>query len=285
MLMDISVILFLFFIFVIGSVMGSFVGAMTWRMRHHMDWVRGRSECEHCHHQLAAIDLIPIVSYASLRGKCRYCHKKIGSIAIKLEIGTGLVFLLSAMLFPSAMARQFVSVDNLILHPEFWSSFAFGLWLVILTMLVALFVYDWHWKLLPNKLVFPLIAVSIMYSLVVRIGVWHQPVLTWLIESGLSLLPISGVYLLIYILSGGRLIGFGDVKLGIALGLMTGWQGGILILFLANLMASLYSIPGLAHKKLSRKSHIPFGPFLIAASYFIVLVGWKIIDLLFIVYS
>lgn len=284
MLMDISAILFLFFIFVTGSVMGSFVGAMTWRMRHHMDWVRGRSECEHCHHQLAAVDLIPIVSYVSLRGKCRYCHKKIGRIAIKLEIGTGLVFLLSVMLFPSAMARQFVSVDNLILHPEFCSSFAFGLWLVILTMLVALFVYDWRWKLLPNKLVFPLIAVSIIYSLVVRIGVWHQPVLTWLIESGLSLLPISGVYLLIYILSGGKLIGFGDVKLSIALGLMTGWQGGIIILFLSNLMASLYSIPGLAHKKLSRKSHIPFGPFLIAATYITVLIGWKVLDSFMAVY-
>ena len=53
-------IFFYVLMFVLGSVMGSFVGAMTWRMKTNRDWVRGRSECERCHHKLAVIDLIPI---------------------------------------------------------------------------------------------------------------------------------------------------------------------------------------------------------------------------------
>ena len=99
--MNAYVIFYLLFIFVLGAVMGSFVGAMTWRMKTHKDWVKGRSECEHCHHQLAVVDLIPILSYVTLGGKCRYCRKSIGRTAILLELGGGAAFLISALLFPS----------------------------------------------------------------------------------------------------------------------------------------------------------------------------------------
>lgn len=276
-------ILLFIFIFILGSIMGSFVGAMTWRMKRKKDWVRGRSECEHCHHQLAAIDLIPIVSYVSLRGKCRYCHKPIGKTAIWLEISTGLAFLASALLWPS-LVNQGWSAPTQIMSMEGVASYlSLVAWLACLVIFVALFVYDLRWHLLPNKLVFPLVGLALICSGCLYIGVYHMGVGVWIINLLLGLIPITGIYGLMYLMSSGRWIGLGDVKLGIAIGFLVPWWGGLVVLFVANLFGSLASIPGLVRKKLKVNSEIAFGPYLIVATYLVFLLGWVLKPILLVV--
>ena len=64
--------------------------------------------------------------------------------------------------------------------------------------------------------------------------------------------------------SAGRWVGFGDVKLGVALGLLlANWQLAFLALFLANLIGTLLVLPGLVMKKVTRETQVPFGPLLI----------------------
>ena len=272
--MNAYVIFYLLFIFVLGAVMGSFVGAMTWRMKTHKDWVKGRSECEHCHHQLAVIDLIPILSYITLAGKCRYCRKSIGRTAILLELGGGAAFLISALLFPSAMLSTWTNPLEALNTTNSWLALAFGLWLVAVVIMLALFVYDARWRLLPNKLVFPLIVVSFVLSAVIWVGVKGVDFTTWLINLGLGMLPIAGVYGLLYLLSNGRWIGLGDVKLGIAIGCLVPWWGGVIVLFLSNLISTLVSVPGLIKHKIKGSTEIPFGPYLIIATFIIFLLSW-----------
>ena len=266
--------------FILGSVMGSFVGAMTWRMKTNRDWVRGRSECERCHHKLAVIDLIPIFSYLALGGKCRYCHKKISRSALALELAGGSAFLVSTMLFPSMAYQEWLDplASFQLLTPML--SLAMGLWLVCLVVMMALFVYDLRWRLLLNKLVFPLIVASLLLSAVMNLGLAHVSLMDWLITLGLGMLPITGVYGLLYLLSRGRWIGLGDVKLGIAIGLLIPWWGGILVLFLSNLLASLASVPGLLKHRINGASEIPFGPFLLVATYLVFLLGWTLKNIL-----
>lgn len=263
--------------------MGSFVGAMTWRMKCKKDWVRGRSECEHCHHQLAAIDLIPIVSYVSLRGKCRYCHKPIGQTTVWLEICSGLAFLSSAMLWPSLVNQSWSAPIQIISMSDAVNYLSLAAWLACLVIFVALFVYDLRWHLLPNKLVFPLIGISLICSGCLFIGVYHFGVGEWAVSLVLGLIPITGIYGLMYLMSGGRWIGLGDVKLGVAIGFLVPWWGGLIILFIANLLGSLTSIPGLAKKKLKVNSEIAFGPYLIVATYLVFLFGWVLKPILLVV--
>lgn len=273
-------IFFYVLMFVLGSVIGSFVGAMTWRMKTNRDWVRGRSECECCHHKLAVIDLIPIFSYLTLGGRCRYCHKKISRSALVLELAGGSAFLVSTMLFPSMVYQEWLDplVSFQLLTPML--SLAMGLWLVCLVVMMALFVYDLRWRLLPNKLVFPLIVISLLLSAVMNLGLAHVSLMDWLITLGLGMLPITGVYGILYLLSRGRWIGLGDVKLGIAIGLLISWWGGVLVLLLSNLLASLASIPGLLKRRISGASEIPFGPFLLVATYLVFLLGWSLKNIL-----
>lgn len=269
-------IFFYVLMFVLGSVMGSFVGAMTWRMKTNRDWVRGRSECERCHHKLAVIDLIPIFSYLTLGGRCRYCHKKISRSALVLELAGGSAFLVSTMLFPSMVYQEWLDPLASFQSLTPMLSLAMGLWLVCLVIVMALFVYDLRWRLLPNKLVFPLIVISLLLSAVMNLGLAHVSLMDWLITLGLGMLPITGVYGILYLLSRGRWIGLGDVKLGIAIGLLIPWWGGVLVLFLSNLLASLASIPGLLKRRISGASEIPFGPFLLVATYLVFLLGWAL---------
>ena len=273
-------IFFYVLMFVLGSVMGSFVGAMTWRMKTNRDWVRGRSECERCHHKLAVIDLIPIFSYLTLGGRCRYCHKKISRSALVLELAGGSAFLASTMLFPSMVYQEWLDplASFQLLTPML--SLAMGLWLVCLVVMMALFVYDLRWRLLPNKLVFPLIVISLLLSAVMNLGLAHVSLMDWLITLGLGMLPITGVYGILYLLSRGRWIGLGDVKLGIAIGLLIPWWGGVLVLFLSNLLASLASVPGLLKRRISGASEISFGPFLLVATYLVFLLGWALKNIL-----
>lgn len=273
-------IFFYVLMFVLGSVMGSFVGAMTWRMKTNRDWVRGRSECERCHHKLAVIDLIPIFSYLTLGGRCRYCHKKISQSALVLELAGGSAFLVSAMLFPPMVYQEWLDplASFQLLKPML--SLAMGLWLVCLAIMMALFIYDLRWRLLPNKLVFPLIVISLLLSAVMNLGLAQVGLMDWLITLGLGMLPITGVYGILYLLSRGRWIGLGDVKLGIAIGLLIPWWGGVLVLFLSNLLASLASIPGLLKRRISGASEIPFGPFLLVATYLVFLLGWALKNIL-----
>src|ERR1700722_9966239 len=134
----------------LGLVLGSFVNAFTWRIHEHKDWVGGRSECTHCPHVLAAIDLIPVVSWMLLRGKCRYCGKKIDDSPF-VELTLPALFTLSYYFWP-----QSFSGDGLV---------TFLLWLMLLTGLLALAVYDLRWMLLPNKIVLTLTIVGLIYAI------------------------------------------------------------------------------------------------------------------------
>ena len=255
--------LILFYLLVNCTDFGSFEWAMSWRIEKRRDVARERSECEHCHHTLAWFDLIPIVSWLSLRGKCRYCHKPIGVSALLLELGLGLAFAVSFAIWPYGWAALGLAL--------------FVTWLVSLVLLAILFVYDVRHSLLPDVVVWPLTAVGVIgFGLVMQLqGV---PYLQWPLQAFLALLPVSGVYWLLHALSRGRWIGFGDVKLGLFMGLMLGWQGGLLALLIANYLGFFWILPSLVRGRLDRSSRMPFGPFLIAATFIVFLWGRTLIQ-------
>lgn len=264
----------------LGAIFGSFVGAQVWRLRARQlkeDQQAGekvdkkemkrlshllkknvrsdRSRCLHCSHVLAWYDLIPLVSWLSLKGSCRYCKKFIGWTEIFLEIILAILFAVSFMFWPDGLTNT-------------WQGVLLTLWLVGLVLLAALFVYDLKWMLLPDKVNIPFIIVGAVFA-AVKLSLADDFGESLMSLFG-SLAILSGIYALLYLFSrirygeDGTWIGFGDVKLGLGLALFLGnWMMAFLALFAANLIGTLLVLPSMLRGKLKGNSRIPFGPLLI----------------------
>jgi prepilin signal peptidase PulO-like enzyme (type II secretory pathway) len=245
----------------LGLILGSFVNAFVWRLHEGRDWVRERSECTHCHHELAPKDLIPVLSWLYLRGKCRYCGKKIHDNPLA-ELAVPTLFVISYLAWPVQLTGS--------------GLLQFVIWCIFIVGFVALAVYDFRWFLLPNKIVFPLIGLGI--AQVIAVAVWDT---NWnvLIGAAIGAATVGGIFYMLFQISNGSWIGGGDVKLGIVLGLLAGGAlEGFLLLFVASIAALIATLPSVVQGRAKRKSHVPFGPFLIFGTIIVVLWGARLID-------
>lgn len=272
------VLMIIIALILLGLCLGSFVNALVWRVREQsgeskvqsskasandLSILKGRSMCPHCRHELAAKDLLPLVSWLSLRGKCHYCGHSISKQYPLVEAATALLFVASYIWW-----SQPFDTSNTIL---------FSIWLLVLTGLMALLVYDLRWYLLPDRILFPTAYLAGAFALIGAISS-DQP-LRQLISTLLAVIVGGGIFYVIFQVSQGKWIGGGDVKLGWLLGLVVGSPAkAILFIFLAALLGSLVSVPLLASKKLKKSSIIPFGPFLILAAIIVLLFGQFILD-------
>lgn len=262
-------------IFLLGIALGSFVNALVWRVYQQslsakkrvasdarLSLSKGRSMCTHCQHELAWYDLLPVISWLSLAGKCRYCRQSIGWQYPAVEIVTAVLFVVSYMYWP----QELLGVTY---------QLSFALWLAAIVGLVALFVYDARWMLLPDRIVFPLIGLASVYAVLQIIA--QSSIGTAAAIAG-SVFVSSGIFYILYQVSAGRWIGGGDVKMGIALGLfLCSPVLACLMLFTASLLGIVYAlITGLA--KSQKIKVVPFGPMLILATYITMLWGSRIVD-------
>ncbi|MDB5166055.1 MAG: putative Prepilin peptidase [Candidatus Saccharibacteria bacterium] len=265
---------------VLGLIFGSFASATVWRLheqaalvgkkgtktaarKQQLSITKGRSMCAHCGHELAAKDLIPLVSWLWLKGRCRYCHKKIDDSPLT-EIVMASLFVISYVLWPLSLSGGY--------------AVAFCLWLVFVVLGVMLAVYDLRWFLLPDKLVLPLTIVAVAYVLTL---VYLSGVVSTLIAPVIGAVIIGGLFYALFQGSKGEWIGGGDVKMAPALGLLAGGPlEACLLLFLASLLGTILSLPQFIKGGRSMKMRIPFGPFLLIATFIIGLLGSKIADFL-----
>lgn len=244
---------------------GSFIDAVTWRIHTKRNFINDRSECEHCHHKLGPLDLIPIMSWLALRGKCRYCKHPISKMSPIIEATMAILFVVSYLVWPFGF--------------ETWQGMAlFGLWLAYLVMLGILLVYDLRWMLLPDVIVIPLIAVGLVDAGIRVSLATGAGISTYATHVVLGVFAMAGVYWALYTFSKGKWVGYGDVKLAVFMGAVLGWQKTLLVFMLANVLGLLVVLPGLLSRKLTPKSHVPFGPFMIAAFVIAGLFGDMLID-------
>src|SRR3989344_3307701 len=144
---------FSFLVFLICLCIGSFLNVVILRLEKDEGFVKGRSYCPRCRHQLMWLDLIPVVSYLFLQGSCRYCHKKISWQYPLVEIITGLIFLLIFNFTP--ILNQFLIFNFINLLFLFY----------VTSSLIVIFVYDLKFYLIPDKVLFPAIGVTFLYRI------------------------------------------------------------------------------------------------------------------------
>ncbi len=258
----------------LGLCFGSFVNALVWRVRKQSkaktkkgrekySLSKGRSMCVHCGHILDAKDLLPVISWLSLRGKCRYCHKPISWQYPAVELLTPLLFIISYAFWPGPL-QSFLEIAS------------FVVWLALLVSFMALIVYDLRWMLLPNRIVFPAGILAAVYAL---IAVLQEGTVEAVVNTVLAVGVGGGLFYILFQVSNGRWIGGGDVKLGFVLGALLGDPSqAALMLFIASLLGTLVSLPMLLAKKLTPSTRVPFGPFLIVATIIVLLFGHDISD-------
>ncbi len=246
---------------ILGLAFGSFVNAFVWRIHEKKPWVNARSMCPNCQHELKAIDLIPILSWLWLRGVCRYCHKKISLQYPIVEASVTILFLLSYILWPSMLRGTEIII--------------FALWIFIITGLVALALYDLRYMILPTKLIYSLLGVAIIMSalIVFSSGIYLVSFLNLALGSIIG----GGIFYVIYLISRGKWIGGGDVRLGFLLGLLAASPGrSLLVIYVASIIGAAVSLALISLKRLKRSSLIPFGPFLISALFIVQFYGQHI---------
>lgn len=250
------------FVFIFGLFIGSFLNCVIYRLdvrRPNLDIVRpNRSFCPQCKHILSWLDLIPVFSFLFLRGKCRYCSKKISIQYPLVEILTGLIFFL-IFNFLALPAGGQISIFSTIF------------WLVITSFLIIIFIYDLRHFIIPDTVLFPAIIISIIYHLFSN----YQLLMASYLPSAFI---ASSLFLSIVLISRGKWMGMGDVKLAFLIGLLLGFPKTIVALFFAFLAGAIIGIGLILINKKTLKSEVPFGPFLIAGIYVALFFGKNIID-------
>jgi leader peptidase (prepilin peptidase)/N-methyltransferase len=241
------------FVFLLGLCIGSFLNCFIYRLEQKKS-LKGRSFCPRCKHTLSWKDLFPVFSFLFLKGRCRYCKKQISVQYPLVELMTGLIFVLILNKF------QISNFINLI--------FLF----YISSVLIIIFVYDLKHCLIPDKVLFPAIAITLIYNLIPPYDWQH------IFYNFLAVLIASGFFLIIFLISRGKWMGFGDVKLAVLMGLLLGLPGVLVALFLAFFFGAIIGVILMVFEKKSLKSEIPFGPFLIAGTLIVMLWGSQIIN-------
>lgn len=242
---------------VLGLLVGSFLNVVIWRVPRDESIVHPRSRCPRCGNQLRTVDNLPVLSWLFLRGKCHFCGEPISARYPLVELLTGVLFGVTAA--------------------KFGFDWALPAFLVLVAGLIALSGIDLDHKRLPIKVLYPvLFAVAALLVLAAAAtGEWGD--LARAAAGGV----IGFVVLLLIHLIAPRGMAFGDVRLAGLIGVALGWLGlGYVAvgLFLAFLTSSVIGLLLIAVKLATRKSKIPFGPFLAFGCLLAVFVGGPILD-------
>ena len=226
------------YIFLIGLCVGSFLNVLLFRLDQKEGIIAGRSECPSCLKRLKWYDLIPLLSYLNLRGRCRYCKKEISYIYPLTEAVTACVITL-----------------------YFWVNsfdFSFAVWfyLFVVIMFIALTFFDALYMILPDKIVLTAGVAVLVYDILFK-----RPELANLLLSGFI---ISLSFAIIYLVSRGEWMGFGDVKLVLVIGLILGYPLGLFAVIFSVWIAAIWGIFLMIFSRANLKTALPFGSFLSA---------------------
>jgi len=244
-------------IFILGTAIGSFLSVIIHRSYKNIKGIFiSRSICPFCKKKLKWNHLFPILSYLFLGGKCAYCKKKISPHYMLLEVLTGVVFVTIFLNW------NFLTVIPQTANPEFfnygidWIIFEkFLFFLIEFSILIGIFFYDLLYKLIPDFLSIPAIVIAIGQGLLTG---FPSP-LNMLIGA----LAIGLFFLLQFLLSKGKWIGGGDIRLGVLMGVLLGWEMALMALVVAYIIGAIFSIILLIKGTANRKTAIAFGPFLV----------------------
>ena len=279
-------------IFIFGTLIGSFLNVLVLRYNTGQSIVNDRSRCFSCGKTLRWFELIPVLSFLFQKGRCSNCHTKISKQYILVEILTGLIFLLVFIkIIPDFSLPREITPYLMGLIYENLFSYLLPLisYLFLFSILIAISVYDYRHKIIPDGLSYTFIILSFLSALYI------------FLTGGVYLNLLAGIiislpFFLLWLVSRGAWMGFGDVKLALGIGFLLGIPSGIYAIVLAFWIGGLVGIILLSLSAISKKavnnnqllilgkrftikSEIPFGPFLILGTFLAFMFEWDFLHL------
>lgn len=249
-----------------GALIGSFLNVVIYRIPAGKSIVSPPSACGACGHEVRPYDNIPVVSWLVLRAKCRDCGSHISARYPLVELGGMVFFGLVAIRFVPPVLASNTALE---LAAALVALVAF-LYLSATSLALALIDLDVH--RLPNAIVLPAYGVgAILLGAASILG--GDP--SALLRAAIGCLALGLSYFILAVAVPGGM-GFGDVKLAGVLGLFLGWLGwGPLAVgaLLAFVLGGLFGLALIIARKGSRKTAIPFGPWMLAGAWIGILIG------------
>ncbi len=239
-------------IIILGLLVGSFLNALTWRLGNGESVLRGRSHCPHCRHVLAPVDLIPVFSFLLLAGRCRYCRQPISWRYPAIELATVLGFLACNSVFGLS-----------------WEGVVAA---VFFCFLLVIFVYDLEHLVILDRVVLPAAGLSLVAA-----SFPLEPALSFSLTGFTSAL-IGGIlglsfFYIQYLLSHGRWVGGGDLRLGLFAGFLLGPTGLAVCLLVTYCVGSIIGAALVVTKRKTWKSQVPLAAFMAPAIFIVLLWG------------
>ena len=235
-------------VFCFGLAVGSFANVCIYRLPRKESVVFPGSHCPACSSAVRPLDNIPIISYIVLRGKCRDCATRISPIYPAIEMVTAILLLAGIL--------------------KFGLTFEFLVYLVVAPALVIITAIDIEHQIIPDVITLPGMVLGLAVG---TYTIGYAASLTGFFVGG-------GLFYSLAVLSNGGM-GGGDIKYIAAIGGLLGWQQVLLVIFIGSFLGSIVGVFQIVVQKKSRKSLIPFGPFLASATLITLFYGNSLIRL------
>jgi leader peptidase (prepilin peptidase)/N-methyltransferase len=250
---------FLPFLFIFGTAIGSFLNVLIDRLPNERS-IMGRSHCDHCKHVLNWYDLFPLVSFILLKGKCRYCNNKIPSVIPLIELITGVSFVFIWLFLGTAILEK-VS------------------YMVFIAGVIVVFFADAKYKIIPDSMHIVLIAAT------TGLHLFRESSPPGLLDGLIAGVVVALPLLFLNLITKGKGMGFGDVKLGFVIGYTFGILGGFLVLYIGFVTGAVAGVFLIMMHRTKLKQTIAFGPFLVLGMIVMLFWGEYIIGLMKRIYS
>ena len=228
---------------------GSFLGVVALRLTAGRTVLFGRSSCDACGATLGPLDLVPLASFAALRGRCRHCGASIDRTHVAMEAGAVVVAV--------------------------WAALVTSAWIVIASCvlgwtLLTLAAIDWRTGLLPDVLTLPLA----LAGLGVAYAIAPEMLLDHVIGAAAGFAVFAALAEFYRRLRGRHGLGLGDAKLLGAAGAWLGWNGlPTVVLYAAFIGLALVLARRVRGEALQAGDKLAFGPALAAATWLVWLYG------------
>lgn len=234
------------FAFAVYACVGSFIGVCADRIPRGEQMYKGRSHCDSCDRELKAWELIPILSYVLLGGRCKRCRKRIPVSSLFIELATSVLGTLAFIMYG-------LTVQGI----------AFS---IITCILIEIAIVDY--KTMEISDLASLMIAVIGIALMIYDGSYIP-----------SLIGMACVSLPFLVLALFKTMGFGDVKLMAAVGLLLGYKGVLLAAFFGIVIGSVAAAVMKIKNQKGWKSAIAFGPYLCVGTYISMLFGEQLLSL------
>lgn len=221
---------------ILGSVFGSFTNMLIDRIPRGESIVWKPSHCDHCRRNLRWFELIPIISYVVIGGACLRCKKPLPWEYPVVELFAALGFV-GAWVGSSGNPMLFLALG--------------ALWVASL----AIGVIDMRHQIIPDSLL-----ILMLGAIFLILGAYGQDT----VVAHLLTAAVSGLFFLaLFLITRGRGLGFGDVKLSFVIGLLLGYPHAVVAFYISFLTGAIVGVILIAGRRAHMKTRIAFGPFLL----------------------